>query len=535
MKLIKKEKKKKNIRNIKKNIKVNHIYIMFLEKLPIMYQNYENRVKEFIIDMNNPETKIEIKDYEGRINNPKTEMSEEKEIQKPFIFKGYTTEEDRIKDSVKRNRYLFNLPDYDELLSTNNSFKKINKKRINTTSNISNDRDKNIREKKLIKKKSIRGLSESEVNKYKYILKNDLIIQPEMRFKPRTDLERVYDILNGYKYGQTGKEKEILANQLKNIDLYNYKNTQELNNLIREKIKSKFNDKKLNKMNNSYDEINNEYNSDLNNKNKLYFNPKSINYKLKPWIKRDDLNKDAYKLLTSYHYKTHFKAAKEIAANKSNKNINDNNKDNINLNKKENFININNEKKFNKNKNSCLLLPNLFKKKHIINKSSTDMNNILEKSYHKKKNQSNNLIDIKIEDQNEFENLFNFDLDIFNEEDKNEFDDKYTKNKNPFKQNIYFDKNKIKLLTNIAFQKNDNNKEKENLENNFNNIDENDLEEIKLLRDEKNYDDNNIIMIGNEKYNKNNEFDIIANKILGNCNILKHKSKINNTILKKRN
>ena len=507
-----------------------------------MYQNYENRVKEFIIDMNNPETKIEIKDYGERINNPKTEMSEEKEIQKPFIFKGYTTEEDRIKDSVKRNRYLFNLPDYDDLISTDNSFKKINKKRINTSSTNKNDKEKEIRQKKLVKKNSIRGLSESEVNKYKYILENDLIMQPEMRFKPRTDLERVYDILNGYKYGQDGKEKEVLANQLKNIDLYKYKDTQELNHLIREKIKSRlFHDKNLNKINNSYDEINNsEY--DLNNKNKLYFNPKSINYKLKPWVKRDDLNKDAYKLLTSYHYKTHFKAAKEIASNKSNKNLNDNNKGNINLNKNENYINVNNEKKFNKNKNknSCLLLPNLFKKKHIINKSSTDMNNVLEKSFPGKKNQNNNLIDIKIEDENELEKLINFDdAENFNDEDKNGFDEKYTKNKNPFKQNIYFDENKIKLLTNIAFQKNENNKKKEKLakeeENNANNTDENDLEEIKIFHNEKNYDDNNIIMIGNEKYNKKNQFDIIANKVLGNCNMLKHKSKLNNTILKKRN
>jgi hypothetical protein len=64
--------------------------------------------------MNDPETKIEIKDYEERINNPKTDMSKEREIQKPFIIKGYTTEEDRIKDSIKRNRYLFNLHDYEE-------------------------------------------------------------------------------------------------------------------------------------------------------------------------------------------------------------------------------------------------------------------------------------------------------------------------------------------------------------------------------------------------------------------------------------
>ena len=165
-----------------------------------MYKNYENRVKDFIIDMNNPETKIEIKDYEGRINNPKTEMSKDKELQKPFIFKGYTTEADRIKDSIKRNRYLFNLPDYDEIIN-NNSTKKLNKKGTYTCL----DNNKNNNNMINNKRTSIRGLSESEVNKYKYILKNDLIIQPEMRFKPRTDLERIYDMINEYKYDKNEK------------------------------------------------------------------------------------------------------------------------------------------------------------------------------------------------------------------------------------------------------------------------------------------------------------------------------------------
>ena len=192
-----------------------------------MYKNYESRVKDFILDMNNPDTKIEIKEYEERINNPKTEMCEEKEIKKPFIFKGYTTEEDRIKDAVKRNRYLFNLPDYDEIISSNNnSFQKTDKKKVNLTSYDKIDNNKILQKRKTFKKKSVRGLSESEVNKYRYILKNDLIIQPEMRFKPRTDLERVYDIINGYKYGSA--RKDILNKQLKNIDLLKYKNTQQL-------------------------------------------------------------------------------------------------------------------------------------------------------------------------------------------------------------------------------------------------------------------------------------------------------------------
>ena len=202
----------------------------------MMYKNYEKRVKNFIIEMNDPETKIEIKDYEERINNPKTDMSKEREIQKPFIFKGYTTEEDRIKDSIKRNRYLFNLPDYEE----ENQKDKKEKQNLeeNPKINFFND-DRTGRFKKLSKKINLTRkniISKAEENKYKYILKNDLIIQPEMRFKPRTDLERVYDMINGYKYGQA--KRDILDKQLKIIDLYKYKNSNELKKRIKKEIKT---------------------------------------------------------------------------------------------------------------------------------------------------------------------------------------------------------------------------------------------------------------------------------------------------------
>ena len=95
-----------------------------------------------------------------------------------------------------------------------------------------------------------------------------------MRFKPRTDLERVYDIVNGYKYGRV--RKEILNKQLKNLDLNKYKNTQELNEFLSEKINSNINDKYLSNMNNSYDRINNMKFQEENKKCKLYFNPKKL-------------------------------------------------------------------------------------------------------------------------------------------------------------------------------------------------------------------------------------------------------------------
>ena len=448
-----------------------------------MYKNYEKRVKHFIIEMNDPETKIEIKDYEERINNPKTDMSKEREIQKPFIFKGYTTEEDRIKDSIKRNRYLFNLPDYEE----ENQKDKKEKQNLeeNPKINFFND-DRTGRFKKLSKKINLTRkniISKAEENKYKYILKNDLIIQPEMRFKPRTDLERVYDMINGYKYGQA--KRDILDKQLKIIDLYKYKNSNELKKRIKKEIKT--------------DSISSESESEIissnlkvkTKKNKLYFNPNSVDFKEKPWMKRIDLNADAYKILNSYHYKTHFKAAKEVAENKTRNKVKGNNVD---------------KNQTNKNK-YCLLLPNLFQNK------STNNFELLNHTYTQNnlKNETEDFIDIDIKIENEDDELLN----------EKELKIKYDKNKNPFKNKETFEKNKIKFIKDIAFNKG------KKISNKNDDFDENKL-------NDKNVDEDNI-MIDDEIFNKKKQFELIANKILDKCNIFNHKSKFNNTILKKRN
>ena len=440
-----------------------------IEILPIMYKNYEKRVKNFIIEMNDPETKIEVKDYEERINNPKTDLSKEKEIQKPFIFKGYTTEEDRIKDAIKRNRYLFNLPDYED--ETNNKTEKNKdgeKPNINHFNKFGNNNYKKLSKKVNINRKNL--ISKAEENKYKYILKNDLIIQPEMRFKPRTDLERVFDMVNGYKYGLA--RRDILDKQLKNMGLYMYKNSNELKKRIKKEIQiNTINSVTENESENENFHANSEIDQLENKNSKLYYNPKSVDYKTKPWMKRTDLNADAHKLLNSFHYKTHFKAAKEVA---------------------ENNMKITNKKTRNK---YCLLLPNLFQTKTRNNSE------VFNYSYNK-----NNDMMLKLND--EIENLNKI---------------KYEKNKNPFKKKETFEKNKIKLIEDIAFNKSL--KENHSKEDHF-------LEENKIF--DKNIDEDNII-VDNQIFDKKNQFEAITNKILEKCNIFNHKSKFNNTILKKRN
>ena len=94
------------------------------------------------------------------------------------------------------------------------------------------------------------------------------------------------------------------------------------------------------------------------------------------------------------------------------------------------------------------------------------------------------------------------------------------------KEKEKFEEKKIKLLGDIAFkptlqQNNERNVESEDF-----------LDENKMF--DKNIDEDNI-MVDNHIFNKKNQFELLTNKILDKCNVFNHKSKFNNTILKKRN
>ena len=64
--------------------------------------------------MANPSNQVVITDVTEKIENCSLELMNESKLQKPFVFKGYISEADRINDTVKNNRLLFNLPDYPE-------------------------------------------------------------------------------------------------------------------------------------------------------------------------------------------------------------------------------------------------------------------------------------------------------------------------------------------------------------------------------------------------------------------------------------
>ena len=72
--------------------------------------------------MTNPEHKIIIKDISKKVNNTRNELMKDNIIRKPFIFKGYNSEEDRIKYAEYNNKLLYNIPDYPS--PRNNNIKK---------------------------------------------------------------------------------------------------------------------------------------------------------------------------------------------------------------------------------------------------------------------------------------------------------------------------------------------------------------------------------------------------------------------------
>jgi hypothetical protein len=286
-----------------------------------------------------PQNKITIKDGSKKIFNTRDEVLDDGDLKKPFVFKGYKTEADRIKNTIKNNRYLYNLPDYDKILKSNikNNVPKTSATVYNFQPEITiSDLPPPMRHLS-----TMTNISTCDLKNFDYLLKNDIILQPIMRFKARTDLERVYDSLHSIH--NRNNEKEILNRQLKSLNLLKDKRAKDY--LKMEAIFGK--DKKHIEEEETPEEEKKGYKIIPNplvvhkeakpkNKNKtLYAFPKYYfipnERDKKPWLKKGDINTEAEKVLYEYHKKTHFKAAEEIAENKMNTKKYLNNENNINI------------------------------------------------------------------------------------------------------------------------------------------------------------------------------------------------------------
>ena len=467
-----------------------------------MYKNYENRVKEFVLDMTNPHSMVEYKDITEKITNTREEFMNEQfvdnpEKKRPLVFRGYITEADRIKDTIKNQHYLYYLPDYEKI-------KKERKKlKASSPSTNINSKSKNIKNLKNLKNSSFDKIDISErsktINKNfiistpNHTINNDpvknqlssntvnknLLSQPTMRYKPRTDLERIYDVLNGYHCDE--KSKDIIERQLKSINLYDYKRPGDSTNSLGKENNgsAKKNNSKILKSKIIRGHKKKKKSDSLYKTNKVYYNPNKDGYK--PWQRREDLNNEAYGFLNSYHYKTHFKAAEEIA--ESNYKYDKNNK----------------------NKNSVFLLPNLIP------------------NYYQPKNIKTAV------DSKEKEDPFKFGKDV-NSSDESEDYEEFDKNYNPIvkKTKTISDPEAMKILTKIAF------KQKKNEFDNFDfkkddEDEEKNLKKIKNKKGKKNYGEDDNVVIKNKLYFKNSQFDKITSEVLEMCNVYSTKSKFNNT------
>ena len=482
-----------------------------------MCKNYEKRVKDFITEMTNPSTQIVITDITEKVNNCRQELMNESKMQKPFVFKGYTSEQDRINDTIKYNKLLFNLPDYpeekrsisktiDKNNDKDNSIKesppKINfhiyeKEKENENNktvsevlpnninnpNLSIDTTRYKNEKDPMKYTYKRRMSLVEKNQIKALIRRDSILQPQMRFTARTDLERVYDVLKG-DYIKNNNEREIIERQLKHINLYNYKKPKELlkpDNLNDEDLHQKIKEEKLS---------NKDIKKAKNIKN--IYGPSNVYYEArnndkKAWARKDTLNLEARGLLSSYHVKTHFKATEEIAEYKS-------------------------EKK--KEKDSCFLLPHLLPKNHRYQINNTDGNIYNENSRINKSVKYSKPFDYsQLEDTRK---LFNFDEEFEkNGVDDNNKEDNYNGVNNPIFTNRKndIDPHSLNVLSKLAF------KSVINGDNDLNMNDNNDLNLINVK--DKDFD-----KIKNDDATNVNK---VAKRILNECNIHTNKSKFNNS------
>lgn len=524
--------------------------------------------------MSNPDHQIVVKDITTKVNNPRADLMKDEAIRKPFIFKGYKSEEDRIKDAIYNNRLLYNLPDYSDFKKKNSVDNKDNKNEVNEAKNTvfnfnidipkkfqtintneindfdskkresisntiqprrrrksifnSNQDDEsnnveNVEEKEkdnLLKKEKkvktniniLRKFSIVDKKVLNDLAKNNAIYQPKMKFRARTDLERVYDILNLQSLKEN--DRQIVERQLTNIDLYTYKKPKELLNEKKKKIQINNDGRSYDILPNPIIEEQKKQMEKIHNKKKiygdrhLYYEPKNNYNKL--WARKDNLNLEARKLLSSYHYKTHFKATEEMQFKVKNKKSDSDYTD-----PEINSI------------DTCLMIPNLFNSENLeINDKNTKKILNLKSQFNNndpKLNSNCNYseLDKKID-------LFNFGEDIYRDDndnkaiDFNEYKNTYQNNPNLKSLGFSSSDESMKNLFKMAFEK------KYNLDEGERKNESSNDNYRYSINENKSRDIHNFLVNDENIHNT-------AKLILDECKVHSIKSKFNNSSLKSKN
>ena len=478
-----------------------------------LVEKYKQRINKFIFGL--IKEPIIIHDYLNKVENTRKDLMNENFSNgwnTNFVYHNFNTDRERIEHLLKERKLV------------QENLDKIIKRNIE------------IEEKK---------------NKNKIIFE-----QPEMRFKPRTDLERIVETINKYTYNS--KNNKIIQEQIKRMNINSIK-------------KIKGNNKNIfNKKNNFVNNKNNNNNSNSNSSSSISFsldskgeNTKHLN--LNEQIKNINNRFSRYKLISeefkdfmNYSRKTHFKGAyqfleeisknnneSKLILNKTSKNFYKNNNNN-----NHNFFHISNEKIFrnksfnnlNKNKNNNNLLEyysNIQNKRKSLKEVQKEKNkkliqNIINNSnlsnFHKKFPLNEENMDIILSNPLLFQKENN---NYFNDNSNDDyFYDKKNENSDYQKKLDYL--KEIMNKKNIEKEENDFNKKNIKFDNENNKFyiknDDNEAE----LQETKNSHIKNKYEIDGKIYNIS-ELQKITKLMLKKCNYVHNKSKHNNTCLKKGN
>ena len=224
--------------------------------------------------MINPETQVTINDNtNNNINDEVTKKNKDAFIQKkPFIYKGYTNEKERIKEHIKNNQFLNGINEYDSIKNRkekNKLFKNILKN--NRHKIISPLSKLDLSNQSPLIDKSI-NLSQS--NNISVIIHK---LFPSNKLKPKYNLKSIFN-------SRDSKNKIIIK---------------KIKSLSKENSKQKDN-KELNQI--------------------TQYISKAKNMNQRKTLRKNFKSNENHELFNSYNYKLHFKAAEEIAENKMNKN-----------------------------------------------------------------------------------------------------------------------------------------------------------------------------------------------------------------------
>jgi len=216
---------------------------------------------------------IIVKDSTHIVKNPRQEVYDE-EIdkilgRKGMILKGFQTEKMRIEEHLRNINFYY--PKNEEKNKEQNS-NKINDNKLNISSN---------------------GVT---------------MKQPEMRFKPRTDLERIFEEINKNSFRKL--DKNIIEKQLKTLEMIN--STKKSNN------ESEQNNEIPDYKNAAVFKMDEFFNDDISNKgeekektedNRIAEKEKKVKFEKS---RKKELNSQVKNLMKEFHNKTHFKGVSSM-------------------------------------------------------------------------------------------------------------------------------------------------------------------------------------------------------------------------------